>query len=151
MHIELLVEDQSRSRLLELLLPKIVGPVGQPHTWRIHAYKGIGRLPKGLHAKGDPNKRILLDRLPQLLRGYGRTPGIEAVIVVLDADNRDCKAFLSELTNLASTIGSKPLFRLAIEELEAWYLGDREALRLAYPRAKKAPLDTYRQDAVCGT
>ena len=151
MHIELLVEDQSGSRLLELLLPKIVGPVGQPHTWRIHAYKGIGRLPKGLQAKGDPNRRILLDRLPQLLRGYGRTPGIEAVIVVLDADNRDCKAFLSELTNLASTIGSKPLFRLAIEELEAWYLGDREALRLAYPRAKKAPLDAYRQDAVCGT
>ena len=43
MHIEILVEDSSGERLLRLLLPQILGPQGSPHTWRLHAYKGIGR------------------------------------------------------------------------------------------------------------
>jgi hypothetical protein len=40
---------------------------------------------------------------------------------------------------------------LAIEEMEAWYLGDRAAILEAYPRAKKVELDRYQQDTVCGT
>ncbi|HQO28543.1 MAG TPA: hypothetical protein PKY22_03320, partial [Accumulibacter sp.] len=43
------------------------------------------------------------------------------------------------------------LFRLAIEEVEAWYLGDRQAVLSAYPRAKTAVLDSYIQDSGCGT
>jgi len=43
------------------------------------------------------------------------------------------------------------MFRLAIEEMEAWYFGDREALLQAYPRARKDALDRYVQDSVCGT
>jgi len=43
------------------------------------------------------------------------------------------------------------LFRLAIEEMEAWYLGDRQALMLAYPKARKEVLNGYQQDSVCGT
>ncbi len=45
----------------------------------------------------------------------------------------------------------KTLFRLAIEEMEAWYLGDREALLAAYPRAKAEVLRRYQQDSICGT
>jgi hypothetical protein len=43
------------------------------------------------------------------------------------------------------------LFRLAIEEVEAWYLGDRQALEKAYPRAKADVLNRYVQDSACGT
>jgi hypothetical protein len=43
------------------------------------------------------------------------------------------------------------MFRLAIEEVEAWYLGDRQALQTAYPRAKTDVLNRYVQDSVCGT
>jgi hypothetical protein len=43
------------------------------------------------------------------------------------------------------------MFRLAIEEIEAWYFGDREALLKAYPGAKKKILDDYEQDSRCGT
>jgi hypothetical protein len=43
------------------------------------------------------------------------------------------------------------MFRLAIEEIEAWYLGDGDALRAAYPRGKWAALDGYVQDSICGT
>src|SRR5665647_161647 len=148
MHIEVLVEDSSGERLLAQLLPQILGEWGALHTWKLIAYKGVGHIPKGLTAKADPSKRILLDRLPQLLRGYGKTPGIDAVVVVLDTDRRDCKAFLQELKSLAESCNSAPrtLFRLAIEEIEAWYLGDRAALLKAFPRAKRDVLDHYVQD-----
>jgi len=153
MHIEILTEDSSGQRLLEHLVPKLIGPHGEPHTWRFHAYRGIGHLPANLSRTPDPSKRILLDQLPRLLRGYVRTPGIDAVVVVLDADDRDCRSFLSELQSVATSCGAThlTLFRLAIEEVEAWYLGDRSALLHAYPRARMRVLDGYVQDSVCDT
>ena len=89
MHIELLVEDSSGHRLLDILLPQILGPQGQTHSWRVTSYKGLGRIPKNLTVKADPAKRILLDRLRQVLQGLGKTPGIDAVVIVIDADKRD--------------------------------------------------------------
>jgi hypothetical protein len=153
MHIEILVEDSSGEMLLQMLLPQLLGPQGEPHTWHLHAYKGIGRIPKDIGKKADPAKRILLDQLPRLLRGYGRTPGIDAVVVVLDTDKRDCAAFLAELKAAADACNPVPatLFRLAIEEIEAWYLGDQVALLAAYPRAKQDVLGRYVQDSACGT
>lgn len=153
MHIEVVVEDSSGATLIETLLPALVGHQGEPHTWRVHAYKGIGRLRAGLTPKSDPAKRVLLDQLPRLLAGYGKTPGIDAVVVVLDSDRRDCSAFLAELTALLGSCHPAPntLFRLAIEEMEAWFLGDRQALLAAYPHAKKDVLGRYVQDSVCGT
>lgn len=154
MHVEVLVEDSSGTRLVEALLPGVVGPFGAPHTWRVHAYKGVGRLPKGLGRQADPAKRALLDQLPRLLKGYGQTPGIDAVLVVLDSDSRDCADFLKELHGLLAKCRPAPaktLFRLAIEEMEAWFLGDRNALLAAYPKAKKEVLAKYRQDSICGT
>lgn len=153
MHIELLVEDSSGAVLVETLVPKVIGPQGSPHSWRVHAYKGIGRLPKGLKGGSDPAKRALLDQLPRLLAGYGKTPGIDAVVVLLDSDERNCKEFLQELKGLLGRCDPAPdtLFRLAIEEMEAWYLGDRTALLAAYPRARKDVLGRYVQDSVCGT
>ena len=100
MHIEILVEDSSGKQLLEKLLPNILGQQGDPHTWRLHPYKGIGRIPKNLSSKADPAKRILLDNLPRIIKGYGRTPGIDAVVVVADTDHRDCREFLSELLDM---------------------------------------------------
>jgi len=153
MHIEILVEDRSGAKLIDSLLPQVIGPHGNPHTWYIHSYKGIGKIPKGLVAAGDPAKRALLNQLPRLLAGYGKNPGIDAVVVVLDNDNRDCKAFLEELNAIVSHCHPAPqtLFRLAIEEMEAWFFGDRSALLAAYPKAKKDALKRYTQDSVCGT
>jgi hypothetical protein len=153
MHIEILTEDSSGQRLLEHLVPKLIGPRGETHTWRFHAYRGIGRIPARLTAKSDPSKRILLDQLPRLLRGYSKTPGIDVILVVLDVDDRDCVSFLAEPRSLAESTGAAALtlFRLAIEEVEAWYLGDRAALQRAYPKARLRQLDGYVQDSSCGT
>ena len=129
MHIEILVEDSSGEKLLEAVLPKLLGEQGDPHSWRVHAYKGIGRIPKNLNM------------------------GIDAVVVVLDSDRRNCVEFLGELKELAAGCNPAPhtLFRIAIEEMEAWYFGDQQALTAAYPKAKSDVLGRYRQDSVCDT
>ena len=155
MHFEVLVEDRSGALALEAILPKILGPNGSDHSWRLLPYRGIGRLPRNLTAGGDPAKRILLDNLPRLLRGYGRSlrhmPA--AVVVVVDLDDRDCMAFKQELLDALDACRPAPttLFRIAIEEGEAWLLGDRDAVVAAYPEAKTAVLDHYDQDSICGT
>lgn len=153
MHIEFLVEDSSGAKLLAQLVPQILGEYGAVHTWRMKAYKGIGRIPPGLSAKADPAKRMLLDQLPRVLQGYGKSSGIDAVVVVLDTDSRECSGFLKELKSVAAKCKPAPrtLFRLAIEEMEAWYFGDSQSVLSAYPRAKREVINRYAQDSVCGT
>ena len=155
MHFEILIEDASGELLLNSLLPKILGELGDTHTWRTHSYKGAGRVPRDLRGKADPSKRILLDRLPKLLAGYGKShQGLDSVVVVVvDLDDRDCADFKQELLQLLKRCHPKPrvLFRFAIEETEAWLLGDRSAILKEFPRAKVHILDSYRQDSVCGT
>ena len=42
-------------------------------------------------------------------------------------------------------------FIFAVEELEAWYLGDRDALLRYNPAIREDILDEYEQDSICGT
>jgi hypothetical protein len=155
MHFEILVEDASGELILGSLLEKILGKQGAPNTWRTHAYKGIGRVPRDLRGKSDPWKRILLDQLPRILAGYGRSlQGTDsAVVVVVDLDDRKCAEFKQELLQVHKRCrpGPNVLFRIAIEETEAWLLGDRAAIVRAFPRAKLIALNSYRQDSICGT
>jgi hypothetical protein len=152
MHLEFLVEDSSGATLIETLVQKLLANEAGEHTWRVHSYKGIGRIPPGLRPTSDSRKRILLDQLPKVLRGYAQTAGIDAVIVVVDSDRRDCAAFLSELRRMATDCNLPlNLFRIAIEEIEAWYLGDPVAIEKAYPRVRAKFIAQYVQDSVCGT
>ncbi|HEB68783.1 MAG TPA: hypothetical protein ENI88_04085, partial [Desulfobulbus sp.] len=155
MHFEVLVEDQSGKIALQVLLEKIIGPNGHEHSFKIHAYNGIGRLPKKRQGITSPQKRILLDRLPTLLRGYGKSlqDVSAAVLVVVDLDRKDCLSFKQELVDVLNSCNPKPttLFRIAIEEGEAWLLGDKDAVKRAYPDAKSQALTSYRQDSICGT
>ncbi len=96
-----------------------------------------------------------MDRLPKLLKGYGKSHQdfSAAVIVVVDLDDKDCRAFKQEMLDVLKTCNPQPitLFRIAIEEGEAWLLGDRNAIKTAYPRAKEQVLNGYMQDSICGT
>lgn len=159
MHLEVLVEDASGKIALEALLEKILGPNGSDHTYNIFPYKGIGRIPAGMSTKADPSKRILLAQLPRLLRGYGKTfngygPEYQAaVVVVVDLDDRNCEEFRGELLAVLNSCNPKPntLFRIAIEEGEAWLMGDLDAVKAAYSKAKNQVLYDYGQDSICGT
>lgn len=156
MHFEILVEDLSGKKALDILVPKIIG---KDHTFTVHDYKGIGRIPKNLGNTGDSSKRILLDQLPKLLRGYGNTFSnypenyAAAVILVCDLDDKCLKAFRQELFNILNACNPEPetRFCIAIEEGEAWFLGDIPAIKAAYPQAKDAVLNTYINDSICGT
>ncbi len=158
MHFEVLAEDKSGSIALDIILKKILGPNDSKHkhTWDMHPYNGAGRIPKNLKPKTDPSKRILLDQLPRLLRGYGKSlqsyPSA-AVIVVVDLDDRNCEQFKQELVDVLNACEPCPttLFGIAIEESEAWLLGDRDAVKKAYPKAKDSVLNKYKQDSICGT
>ena len=151
MHIEFLVEDQSSVKAMEILLPKLLE--GKASFRIIRPYKGAGRLPKDLRPKSGAAKRILLDQLPRLLRGYGKVPHIGHIIIICDLDDNNKNQFLSELNNVLNVCYPKPdaHFCLAIEEFEAWYLGDLAAVRKAYPKAKDNVLKGYKNDDICGT
>ena len=152
MHFEILVEDLSGKNALEIILPKIIG---KEHTFIIHSYKGIGRIPKNLKPLTDANKRILLDRLPALLRGYGKSFAdySSALIIICDLDNKCLKSFRTELLTILNSCIPKPItkFCIAIEEFEAWFLGDIQAVKTAYPTAKDTILNRYVNDSICGT
>lgn len=144
MHVEFLVEESSAEAALSELLPKIIGPDA---TWKIHAHQG---------------KKDLLKKLPDRLRGYAKWLPQECIVLVLiDRDRDDCHvlkqclnqtASLSGLSTSRST-GVQVINRIAVEELESWFLGDIEALRAAFPRIP-ATLDhkaAYRDpDAIQG-
>lgn len=66
MHFEILVEDLSGKKALDILIPKIID-MNAGHTFRVHSYKGIGHIPRDLQSVSDPSKRILLERLPKLI------------------------------------------------------------------------------------
>ena len=155
MHFEILVEDQSGKRALDLLVPKIIG---KPRTFRVISYRGIGHLPTNLRRGSDPGKRLLLDHLPRLLRGYGKAFQSHrnyraAVIVVCDLDDRCLKLFRQDLCGVLAACNPPPetRFCIAIEEGEAWLLGDLQAVEAAYPAADRSVLRRYRNDDICGT
>lgn len=152
MHIEVLVEDSSGAALMKHLMPKLLGEAVDIHTWRVHDFKGVGRIPKNLTAKTDARITTLLDKLPRMLEGYGKS-GYEAVLVLVDTDTHDAVAFRNDLRKMLDQCPNAPqtVFGLATEEIEAWYFGDKAALLEAYPRADKKVLNKYQQDAVCGT
>ena len=139
MRFEVLVEDQSGSVALRYILEKILGENGVVHSWTIHPYRGVSQL---------------LKDLPSTLRAFGRSlDDSSSVVVVVDSDDKDCLKFKQELLDMLNVCNPRPktLFRIAIEEGEAWLLGDRAAVKAAYPNAKDAVLNNYVQDSICGT
>ena len=89
-------------------------------------------------------KSDLKRKLPARLRAYARwIPEDWRIFVLVDRDRDDCRDLKNELEETARgsglrTISSDERWQLAnrivIEELEAWYFGNWEAVRRAYPR-----------------
>lgn len=132
MHIEFLLEEPSAEAALTAILPKILV---DDVTFDFHVFE---------------DKLDLLKRLPFRLRGYRRwLPADWRIFVLIDEDRQDCQELKARLERAAREAGfstkSHPnsegeflvVNRLAVEELEAWFFGDVEALRKAYPRVSK--------------
>lgn len=151
MRLHYLVEGPSEAALLETWLPRAL----PDHVHEVYPHEGKGSLPDDLDAAPDPLRRDLLHQLPAKLRAYGRTldPKTDRVIVLVDADNEDCVALKDRLVAVLDRCTPRPeaLIRIAVEETEAFYLGDVKAMRKAFGAPRKGPLQGYVQDSVCGT
>jgi Domain of unknown function (DUF4276) len=124
MHLEVLVEEPSAKAALDRLLPKAMM---DRHTFTVHAFTG---------------KSNLLDNLLPRLRAYAlrfqndpETAGWR-IVVLIDEDRQNCVELKQAILDAGRTAGihQRILARVAVEELEAWYLGDLTAIRAAYPR-----------------
>jgi len=127
MHFEFLLEEPSAEKVLRNILPSLI--VGE-HDFRCIVYQG---------------KMDLLKSLPIKLRGYKRwIPGAFKIIVLVDRDDDDCFELKRKLDLIATNAGlickcnSQDNFqvmnRIAVEEIESWFFGDADAMRMAYPR-----------------
>lgn len=126
-HVEFLVEEYSAEEVLRRILPGILGAV----SFDVHPFQG---------------KQDLLAKLPERLRAYRRSlPESYRVVVLVDRDGEDCRTLKARLEQVASEAGMRTrtgsddgvyvlVNRLAIEEREAWFFGDWNAVRAAFPR-----------------
>ncbi|MDR0870676.1 MAG: hypothetical protein LBN39_07770 [Planctomycetaceae bacterium] len=155
MHFEILVEDASGKLMLEHLVPKIIGK----NPYRIMniqelKHRVMARMPRHL-ARTLPWDDVLFQTLSVTLRAYGRSLPHKngVVVVVVDLDYHSREKFQQQLESLFDRCSPRPPggVRLAVEEGEAWLLGDPAAVYRAYPLAKKYVIDSYEQDSVCGT
>ncbi|MEO8492863.1 DUF4276 family protein [Pseudomonas sp.] len=155
MHFEILVEGQSDLTALSSgIISDILGDYGAPHTWKIHKHQGVGCINPNPNSPPNIKDRTLLHNLPSKLRAYGKAlKKDEVVIVLIDLDDKDEDIRQAELEDNLNYCDPKPttLFSLAIEEMEAWFLGDVEALLIAYPDARLEAMTKYDQDSQCGT
>lgn len=132
MQIEFFLEEPSAEAALSTILPKILSV---DIIYNFHVFEG---------------KHDLLKKLPRRLNGYSKwLPEDWRIMVLIDEDRKDCRELKAKLEKTAHNAGFvtkssatpndtfQVVNRLAIEELEAWFFGDIEALHAAYPKISK--------------
>ncbi len=151
MRIHYLVEGPSEEVLLSAWLPRAL----PQHRHIVYPHEGKGKLPIDPLALPDPAQRGLLAQLPAKLRAYGQAldPKTDCVVVLVDADNDDPAHLRASLETVLAACAPRPptAIRVAVEETEAFYLGDVAAIKRAFRTVKRGPYNRYVQDSVCGT
>lgn len=153
MHFQFLIEDLSSEGLIDELMLKIEKENTQV-THDCKSFRGIGGFTKRNTVKETRTGKLLND-LATYLRGFNKSlrncPAV--VFVVLDNDDNDPRVFQAQLEKVANDncISLDHVFCIAVEEMEAWLLGDEMALLKAYPKSKQQILRLYVQDSICGT
>jgi hypothetical protein len=148
LHLEFLVEEASLESALTQILPKILP---SNVSSKIHAFRG---------------KTDLLAKLPNRLKGYQAwLPHDWKIVILIDEDREDCLKLKQKLEIMTISAGLitksscqknksfQVLNRIVVEELEAWFFGDVQAICQAYPKvsANLATQQPYRDpDAIKG-
>ena len=153
MHFQFLVEDSSGEILIRHIMRKFLQE-NKEISYDCKSFKGIGGFRVSSKASEVKTKKLLND-LPMYLRGFDkRLRGIRAVmIIVVDNDDREIDVFRNQLELLIKqeNLTIDHVLGIAVEEMEAWLLGDKEAVFSAYPNARESAFREYKQDSICGT
>lgn len=122
------------ARALDTLVPRILGDASMPvDAWDIREFS---------------SKSDLLKKLPGRMKGYSSyaEAGDVRVLVLVDRDDDDCLELKETLEDVAKSTGLatrstaagdeivRVCNRIVVEELEAWFIGDPEAVAAAYPK-----------------
>ena len=123
--IEILIEEPSMEEVLRILLPIIL-----PDGWMLD-YNCFVRTHEG--------KQDLQRSLPNKISSAAKRDIKIGYIVLQDQDSSDCislKNKLLAICNNAIPDGLDVYFKVRIvcHELEAWYLGDMDAIEKAFPQ-----------------
>lgn len=126
-----MIEEASAEIVLTEVVPKILG---DEVTFKVHDFRG---------------KTNLLKKLPDRMKGYYNLLKYQEdwrIVVLIDEDRQNCQELKQKLEDIAiqeglstpsTTESFQVLNRIAVEELEAWFFGDVEALTEAYPKVPK--------------
>lgn len=159
MRIEFLVEDLSGEKLLTEIMEKYISEMPLFNIeYSILSYKGIGGFGKGINARNIKSQQLLND-LPKRMKAIqAKYRGMKDVsmFIVLDNDTRKVEEFREQLLVIAEkeNISMDYVFCIAVEEMEAWLLGDRDAIQSAYKGISDriaTKHSGYKQDSICGT
>lgn len=139
MHIEILVEELSAEAALKNIIPKIIP---SENSFDIHPYQG---------------KKDLLDHLLGRLKGYSYwLPHDWRIMVIIDEDRQNCLSIKQNLEEIAIRAGLRTkssispgqqfqiVNRITCEELEAWFFGDINAIKAAYPKVPDSKINKFR-------
>jgi len=117
MRVEFLLEEDSAANVLRTLLPRVFAP---DVVWQLHPHQG---------------KQDLLRSLPAKLRAYSHwLAADDRIIIMCDQNGADCRELKEEILNAARAVAldRRTKVRIAVTELEAWFLGNPVAIENAY-------------------
>ena len=148
MYFHFLVEDASTEALIHQLM-KLILPTDNDHTYSCKSYHGLGGFRKNGDIKEQKTGKLLnelLIALPGISKALQKIPAV--IVVVLDSDQRNPTEFQDriEQTLKEKEILTDYVICLAVQEIESWLLGDKQAISVAYPQARLSLLDNYQAD-----
>jgi hypothetical protein len=116
--LHIFTEEPSAKNVFEAILPKLLP---QNVSFRIYPHQGKQDL-----------ERALRKSLPHI----SKIPGSK-ILVTRDQDSTDCIELKNKLDEIIKENCYCDYFiRIVCKELEAWFLGDLNAVHCAYPRLK---------------
>ena len=137
------MEEPSIEEVLKVILPKVL-----PEGWEL----GVNCFVRSHDGKQD-----LQQSIPRKIRVASKKDITTSFVILQDQDNSDCHDLKSQLVGLCEEAqrGNNAVpykVRIVCHELEAWYLGDMDAIEQVFPRfhaAKYKGKKQFRQPDAC--
>jgi len=123
--LEILVEEPSVAEVLNIILPKVL-----PDGWVLN---------ENCFVRPHEGKQDLQLSIPRKIRAASKKDFTTGFIILQDQDSNDCRVLKSQLVKLCEDAqpGNRAVpfkVRIVCHELEAWYLGDMDAIERVFPR-----------------